>query len=181
MDNISNVKPAVHSTISIIGDFKRFAMRGNLIDMAVGFTVGAGFTTIAKSLVDDIIMPPMGLLIGRADFSDLFILLRAGEKLPPPYLNLAAARAAGAVTINYGAFINNLIAFLLVALAMFVIIRALNHLDAELEDRFVKEGLPPNEDAKKKCCYCLSTIPSRATKCACCTSELPEITGSKNK
>lgn len=164
----------VDNAISIIGDFKRFAMRGNLIDMAVGFTVGAAFSTIAKSLVDDIIMPPIGLLIGRADFSDLFILMRAGDKVPPPYLTVAQAKAAGAVTINYGLFVNNLIAFLLVALAMFIIIRALNHLDVELEDRFVKSGLGPNEDAKKKCGYCLSTIPFRANKCAFCTSTLDD-------
>lgn len=160
--------------MSLLNEFQKFAARGNLVDMAVGFTVGASFSTIAKALVDDIIMPPVGLLVGRSDFSDLFILLKAGDKVPPPYATLAAAQAAGAVTINYGHFINSVIAFLLVSAAMFFIIRAVNRVDEELQSRFAGKTADTQEPANKKCRYCLSTIPFHAAKCAYCTSYLAE-------
>lgn len=157
----------------MLEEFKKFAMRGNVVDLAVGFTVGAAFSTVAKSLVDDVIMPPVGLLMGRANFADLFLLLKSGTEQAPPYATLAEAQAAGAVTLNYGVFINNVIAFLLVALAMFLLVRAINRLDAELEEEF-GEGAEkaPAAPANKKCPYCLSTIPYRATRCPQCTSEL---------
>jgi len=96
---------------NIFKDLKEFAMRGNVVDLAVGFTVGAAFTTIARSLVDDIIMPIVGLIVGEVEFRDLFWLLKAGPNQPPPYTTLADAQAAGAVTVNYGIFINNVLAF----------------------------------------------------------------------
>ncbi|MBA3857763.1 MAG: large conductance mechanosensitive channel protein MscL [Cyanobacteria bacterium PR.3.49] len=161
--------------MKVLAEFKKFALRGSLMDMAVGFTVGAAFSTIAKSLVDNVIMPPVGLAIGKADFSDFFILLKAGSKVAPPYLTLEKAQAAGAVTINYGLFINSVIAFLLVALAMFMIIRVVNNLDKSLEHSFLSE---PAEEGKepenKKCPYCISVVPFKAVRCAFCTSDLSD-------
>lgn len=154
-------------------EFKTFAMRGNLVDLAVGFTVGAAFSTVAKSLVDDIIMPPIGLVLGQQEFSDLFILLKSSDASPPPYGTLADAQAAGAVTLNYGQFINNVVAFLLVALAMFLLIRVINRFDRELEEEWVPRAKDaPAVPENKKCPYCLSTIPYKAVRCPHCTSEL---------
>lgn len=160
--------------MGLLGDFKKFALRGNLMDMAVGFTVGAAFTSVAKSLVTDIIMPPLGYLLGSSDFSDLFLILN--EKEPDKtYATLAQAQAAGLTTINYGLFINNIISFLLVALAMFLIIRLVNQLDKSLENTFGGDKPQPGDPDNKKCPYCLSTIPYRATRCAQCTAELPAV------
>ncbi len=161
--------------MGFVAEFKKFALRGNLMDMAVGFTVGAAFSTIAKSLVDNMIMPPVGLAIGRADFSDFYVLLKAGSKIPPPYATLAKAQAAGAVTLNYGLFINSVIAFLLVALAMFVIIRIFNRVDKSLEHSFLTEAHPKGEEPEnKKCPYCVSTVPFKAVRCPLCTSDLAD-------
>jgi large conductance mechanosensitive channel len=165
--------------MSIVNDFKQFAMRGNIVDMAVGFTVGAAFSTIAKSLVDDLIMPVIGLVIGRADFSNLYILLKPGEKTPPPYLTVTDAHAAGAVTINYGAFVNNVIAFLFVAVAMFLILRLINKFEEQLENHFGEAKAEENTPANKKCPYCLSTIAFRATRCAHCTALLAKPSSSE--
>lgn len=158
--------------MSFLEEFKKFALRGNLIDLAIGFTVGAAFSSVAKSLVNDIIMPPIGLALGRADFSDLFFVLAEGEQTPPPYATVAAAQEAGAVTLNYGVFINQLVALLLVALAMFLIIRLVNRVDDQLDDYFGDEptDTPPTT---KKCRYCRSAIDYQATRCPNCTSELP--------
>ena len=158
--------------MKLVEDFKKFALRGNLVDMAIGFTVGAAFTTIARSLVDDIIMPPLGLLIGRADFSDLYVVLRPGDTEAPPYNTLAQAQAAGAVTLNYGLFINAMLTFVLVAIAMFMMIRFVNRLDEQLEQRFGEEKPASDEPASKKCPYCLETIAYKATRCGHCTSDL---------
>ena len=144
-------------------EFKEFAMRGNVVDMAVGIIIGAAFGTIIKSLVADIIMPPIGLLLGNVDFANLFILLKPGNPAGP-YLALAEAQKAGAVTINYGAFINTIISFVIVAFAVFLLIRSLN--------RMKKPEEAPAEATTKECPYCLSTIPVKATRCAHCTSEL---------
>ncbi len=144
-------------------EFKEFAMRGNVVDMAVGIIIGAAFGTVIKSLVSDIIMPPIGLLLGNVDFANLFILIKGGNP-PAPYLALAEAQKAGAVTINYGAFINTIISFLIVALAVFLLIRSLNRLQKPAE--------APAAAATKECPYCLSTIPAQARRCAHCTSEL---------
>ena len=154
-------------------DFRKFALRGNVIDMAVGFTVGAAFSTIAKSLVNDLLMPPVGLLLGQADFSQFYWLLQVGSKVAPPYATLADAQAAGAVTMNYGIFINNTVAFLIVALAMFGVIRLINRLNEELEDQFGDQK-PELQQARseKKCPFCLTTVPFQAVRCPACTSEL---------
>ena len=146
----------------MLKEFKEFALRGNVIDMAVGIIIGAAFGTIVKSLVDDVIMPPIGLLLGGVDFANLFILLKAGSPAGP-YGALADAQAAGAVTVNYGVFINNIISFLIVAVVMFLLIRGMNRL---------KKEEAPAEPTTKECPYCLSTVPIKATRCAHCTSEL---------
>jgi large conductance mechanosensitive channel len=143
-------------------EFKEFIMRGNVVDMAVGIIIGAAFGTIVKSLVDDVIMPPIGLLLGKVDFSNLFLVIREG-KVAGNYETLAAAKAAGAVTINYGLFINTIISFLIVAFAVFMLIRTVNKL---------KRETPPPEATTKECPYCLSAIPLQATRCAHCTSEI---------
>ena len=143
-------------------EFKEFAMRGNVVDMAVGIIIGAAFGTVVKSLVADMIMPPIGLLLGNVDFANLFILLKPGNPAGP-YLALAEAQKAGAVTINYGAFINTIISFIIVAFAVFLLIRSLNRIKNQRG-----AGGPPT----KECPYCLSVIPVKATRCAHCTSEL---------
>ena len=149
----------------MLKEFKEFALRGNVVDMAVGIIVGAAFSTIVKSLVNDIIMPPIGLLLGGVAFADLFILLRAGSPAGP-YASLADAQAAGAVTVSYGLFINNVISFLVVAFVMFLLVRTINRLQKE-------EEKAPAEPTTKECPYCLSTVPIKATRCPHCTSELP--------
>jgi large conductance mechanosensitive channel len=146
-------------------EFKEFVLRGNVVDMAVGIIIGAAFGAIVTSLVNDIIMPPIGLLLGGVDFSNLLILLKAGSPAAP-YASLADAQAAGAVTINYGVFINIVISFLIVAFVMFLLIRSINRLKRG-------EETPPAEPTTKECPYCLSAIPIKATRCAFCTSELP--------
>jgi len=145
-------------------EFKEFAMRGNVVDMAVGIIVGAAFGLIVKSLVADIIMPPIGLLLGNVDFSNLFLILKEGTS-PGPFLALADAQKAGAVTINYGLFINTVINFLIVAFAIFLLIRGLNKLKRE-------KAAPAQEPTTKECPHCLSTIQIKATRCPFCTSEL---------
>ena len=148
----------------MLKEFKEFAMRGNVVDMAVGIIIGAAFGTIVKSLVADVIMPPIGLLLGNVDFSNLFIILKQGATAGP-FATIAEAQKAGAVTINYGMFANTVISFLIVAFAVFLLIRALNKLQRE-------EEAPPEEPTTKDCPHCLSTIPIKATRCGHCTSEL---------
>jgi large conductance mechanosensitive channel len=146
-------------------EFREFALRGNVVDMAVGIVIGAAFGTIVTSLVNDVLMPPIGLLLGGVDFSNLFIVLKYGAPAVP-YATLADAEAAGAVTINYGLFFNAIISFLIVALAIFLIIRALNR--AKREEEQVAE-----EVTTKECPYCRSAVALEATRCAYCTSDLP--------
>jgi large conductance mechanosensitive channel len=148
----------------MLKDFKEFAMRGNVVDMAVGIIIGAAFGTIVKSLVADVIMPPIGLLLGNVDFSNLFIVLKEGATAGP-FATIAEAQKAGAVTINYGVFINTIISFIIVAFAVFLVIRAINKLKRE-------EEAPPEEPTTKECPYCLSTIAIMAKRCAHCTSKL---------
>jgi large conductance mechanosensitive channel len=144
-------------------DFKEFAMRGNVVDMAVGIIIGAAFGAIIKSLVSDIIMPPIGLWLGNVDFTNLFITLKAG-KVAGPYVTLAAAQAAGAVTLNLGAFLNTIVSFLIVAYAVFLLIRGINRLQRPPE--------APAAATTKECPHCASEIPLKATRCPHCTSEL---------
>ncbi|NOZ61983.1 MAG: large conductance mechanosensitive channel protein MscL [Calditrichaeota bacterium] len=148
----------------MLKEFKEFAMRGNVVDMAVGIIIGAAFGTIVKSLVADVIMPPIGLLLGNVDFSNLFIVLKSGAQAGP-YLSLAAAQDAGAVTLNYGVFVNTVISFIIVAFAVFMIIRAINRIQRQ-------EEAPAPAPTTKECPFCLSTIPIKATRCPHCTSEL---------
>ena len=158
----------------MLADFKKFALRGNVVDMAVGFTVGAAFATIARSLVDDLLMPPLGLLLGGADLSDRYWLLRTGPEAAPPYATLADAQAAGAVTMNYGLFVNAVLTFLIIALAVYLLVRGMNRVEEEMEERFGEEAPQPGEPTDKKCPHCLSVIPYKATRCAYCTSALSE-------
>ncbi len=139
-------------------------MRGNVLDMAVGIIIGAAFGAIVRSLVSDIIMPPIGLVLGHVDFTNLFVVLEEGTT-GGPYVSLADAQKAGAVTMNYGVFVNTIISFLLVAFAVFLLIRNINKLRRQ-------EEAPPVEPTTKQCPYCLSKMPVKATRCAYCTSEL---------
>ncbi len=155
----------------MFAEFRKFIMRGNVMDLAVGFILGAAFTTIVKSLVDDIIMPPLGLLLGRTDFSNLYVVVKEGAQAGP-YTTLAAAKEAGAVTLNFGLFFNAVIAFLIVGFAIFMMVRAMNKMEAKFEAKFAKEKPKPGDPTEKKCPYCLTTIPYKATRCAACTSQL---------
>jgi large conductance mechanosensitive channel len=137
-------------------DFRDFINKGNVIELAVGLILATTFAAVVKSLVDDIIMPPIGLLLGGVDFSNLFVALDG-----QPYASLAEADAAGAPTINYGLFINNIITFLIVAFVVFLIARAYNRMQTQKAEATTKD-----------CPYCFSTIPVAATRCANCTSEL---------
>jgi large conductance mechanosensitive channel len=145
-------------------EFREFAVRGNVLDMAVGIVIGAAFGTIVNSFVNDVIMPPIGLLLGNMDFSSLFLVLKEG-KVAAPYATLADAKAAGAVTMNYGAFVNTIISFLIIAFAVFLVVKNVNRLKRE-------EQAPPAAPATKECPFCLSVVPLRAVKCGHCTSEL---------
>ena len=147
----------------MLKEFKEFAVKGNVVDMAVGIIIGAAFGSIVSSLVADIIMPPAGLLLGNVDFANLFILLKEG-KVPGPYGSLAAAKAAGAVTLNVGVFVNTVISFLIMVFSIFIVIRSMN--------RFRSREVAPPEVTTKECPYCLSLIALKATRCAHCTSEL---------
>jgi large conductance mechanosensitive channel len=148
----------------MLKEFKEFAMRGSVVDMAVGIVIGAAFGTIVKSFVDDVLMPPIGLLLGNVDFSNLFITLKEGAKAAGPYASLAAAKAAGAVTLNLGLFINTIISFLIVAFAVFLVIKAINRMKREEEITA--------EPTTRDCPFCFTTIPIQATRCPHCTSPL---------
>lgn len=147
----------------MLKEFKAFVLRGNVLDLAVGIIIGAAFGTIVKSLVDDVVMPPIGLALGNVDFADLFVLLKEGSKAAPPYASLADAQAAGAVTINYGRFINNVVTFFIVAVAVFLVVRIANRL------RPPEAAAAPNT---KDCPYCRMPVPVGASRCPECTSEL---------
>ena len=145
-------------------EFKEFAMRGNVVDMAVGIIIGAAFGAIVKSLVADVIMPPIGLLLGNVDFSNLFVVIKQGDAAGT-FATVADAQKAGAVTLNYGLFINTIISFLIVAFAVFMLVKGLNTLKR-------KEEAPPAEPTTKECPHCFSVIPIKATRCGFCTSDL---------
>jgi large conductance mechanosensitive channel len=147
----------------VFKEFKEFAMRGNVVDMAVGIVIGAAFGTIVKSFVDDVLMPPIGLLLGNVDFSNMFFTLKQGGKAAGPYASLAAAKAAGAVTLNIGVFINAVISFLIVAFAVFMVVKAMNKMKQA-------EVAPPPDT--KECPFCFSAIPVKAQRCPHCTSQL---------
>jgi large conductance mechanosensitive channel len=148
----------------MLKEFREFAMRGNVIDMAVGIIIGGAFGTIVKSIVDDVLMPPIGFLLGGIDFANFFLVLKYGAK-PGPYASPAEAKAAGAVSINYGMFINSVISFVIVAFAVFLLIRSINRLRRQ-------EEAQPAEPTTKECRYCMLTIPIKATRCPHCTAQL---------
>jgi large conductance mechanosensitive channel len=150
--------------MGMMKEFREFAVKGNVVDMAVGIIVGAAFGTIVKSLVDDIIMPPIGLLLGNVDFSDLFIVLKQGVTAGP-FATMADAKAAGAVTLNYGSFINTVVSFLIVAFAVFMLVKNINRLKRE------KEAVPA-VPTTKECPHCFSTVHIKAVRCPNCTSNL---------
>jgi large conductance mechanosensitive channel len=148
----------------MLEEFKKFAMRGNVVDMAIGIVIGAAFGTIVKSFVADVLMPPIGLLMGNVDFANLFLVIKAGAAAGP-FDTLAAAKEAGAVTLNYGTFINTIISFLIIAFAVFFVIKGINKMKAQ-------EEAPPPEPTTKDCQFCFTSIPIKATRCPSCTSEL---------
>jgi large conductance mechanosensitive channel len=146
--------------MQIFQEFKSFAVKGNAIDMAVGIVIGSAFGTIVNSLVNDIIMPPFGLLLGGVDFSNLFVDLTSGE-----YASLAVAKEAGAATINYGLFINALISFLIIAFALFMVVKMMNKL----------KGVEPSKESApvtKECPFCKMSIHKDATRCPYCTAQV---------
>jgi large conductance mechanosensitive channel len=140
-------------------EFKEFIMRGNVVDLAVAVVIGAAFGKIVTSFVEDILMPPIGLALGKVDFSNLFINLSGKD-----YPSVAAAKAAGAATLNYGIFFNTILNFLIIAFAIFLLIKQIN--------RMQRPAAPAAAPATKDCPYCLSAIPLKATKCAHCTAEI---------
>jgi len=146
-------------------EFKEFAMRGNVVDMAVGIVIGAAFGGIVNSFVSDVIMPPVGLFLGSVDFSSLFLVLKEG-KVAGPYESLATAKAAGAVTLNYGVFFNTIISFLIITFAVFLLIRNIN--------KMKKKEDASAAPTTKECPYCLSAVPLKAVRCPHCTSELKQ-------
>jgi len=142
----------------MLKEFKEFAMRGNVMDMAIGIVIGAAFGKIISSFVSDVLMPPLGMLLGGSDFSDKFITLK-GASMP----TLEAAKEAGAVTVNYGLFINTVIDFVIIAFAIFLVVKWMNKM---------KKAPQPAPPDTKECPYCLSAVPLKATRCGHCTSEL---------
>jgi large conductance mechanosensitive channel len=147
----------------MLKEFKEFAMRGNVVDMAVGIIIGASFGGIVSSLVADLVMPPIGMMLGDVDFANLFVTLKEGAKAAGPYASLAEAKAAGAVTLNIGVFFNSIVNFLIVAFAMFLVIRGMNRM---------KREAPAAAPTTKECPHCFTAIPIKAKRCPNCTSQL---------
>ncbi len=145
----------------MLKEFKAFVMRGNVVDLAVGVIIGGAFGTIVKSLVDDVLMPPIGLATGGVDFANKFMVLKEGAKAAGPYASLADAKAAGATTLNYGVFINSIVTFLIVAFCIYLVVRMVNRLHA-----------PAPAPATKACPSCTMEIPAGAKRCPHCTTQL---------
>lgn len=154
--------------MGMVQEFKEFVARGNVIDMAVGIILGAAFGAISKSLVDDILMPPIGMLLGDADFGNFFIVLKEGA-VPGPYPTVAAAKAAGGIIMTYGLFIQTVINFIIIALAIFLLVKGVNRLKRREETPQAATEVSPES---RDCPYCTMAIPSRARRCPHCTSEL---------
>ena len=148
----------------MLNEFKKFALRGNVLDMAVGIIIGVAFGAIVSSLVADVMMPPIGLLLGKVDFSNLFVVLKDGATAGP-YASLAEAQKAGAVSVNYGVFVNAVVKFVITAFAVFLLVRGINKL------RQKEEAAPP-APTTKECPYCLSSVAIKASRCPHCTSQL---------
>ncbi|MDQ2768183.1 MAG: large conductance mechanosensitive channel protein MscL [Gemmatimonadota bacterium] len=148
----------------MLKDFRAFLMRGNVIDLAIGVIIGIAFGAVVKSLVDDVIMPPIGLATGGIDFSNKFVVLKDGAAAAGPYATVAAAKAAGATTLNYGVFVNNVVSFLIVGFCAFLLVRGVN--------RLMRANDAPLVVKTKTCPYCSMDIPITATRCPNCTSQL---------
>ena len=148
-------------------DFRAFIMRGNVIDLAIGVIIGIAFGAVVKSLVDDVIMPPIGLATGGIDFSNKFVVLKDGAAAAGPYASLAAAKAAGATTLNYGIFVNNVVSFLIIGFCAFLLVRAVN--------RLMRAHEAPVVVKTRACPYCAMEIPLAATRCPLCTSQLAAV------
>jgi large conductance mechanosensitive channel len=144
--------------MGMLKEFKEFAVRGNVVDLAVGVIIGAAFGKIISSLVEDVVMPPIGMLLGKVDFANLYVNLSETT-----YPTLADAKKAGAPTINYGIFFNNILNFIIVAFVIFLVVKQINRL---------RKAPPPPEPTTRECPYCASMIPKKATRCAQCTSEV---------
>jgi large conductance mechanosensitive channel len=151
--------------MGMMKEFREFAVRGSVVDMAVGIIIGGAFGTVVKSFVDDVMMPPLGMLTGNVDFGDKMLVLREGAT-PGPYHTLAAAKEAGAVTLNVGMFINAVVSFVIVAFAVFILVRAINRLKRK------EEVAPAAAPTTRDCPFCASSIPVKATRCPFCTSEV---------
>lgn len=150
----------------MLNDFKKFAVKGNVVDIAIGMILGGGITPIAKALVDDIMMPVVGLVMGRMDFKNLFFVIKEGSQ-PAPYNTLDLAKSVGAITINYGIFINTIITFIIVAFAAYLIAGAVQKLRTRVEGQ-----AEPPAPSEKNCPFCISNVPLKATRCPCCTSAI---------
>jgi large conductance mechanosensitive channel len=159
MESLNN-----YGGMNMLKEFKEFALKGNVLDMAVGIIIGAAFGTIVQSLVADVIMPPIGLLLGNVDFSNLFIVLKSGATAGP-YASLKDAQAAGAVTINYGQFVNTIVSFIIVAFCVFLLVKSMNRLKR-------KQELPVTKPTTRECPFCCSVISLKAKRCPACTSEI---------
>ena len=153
----------------LFNDFKSFISRGNVIDLAIGIIIGSAFSALVNSIVTNLLMPPFGLLLGNVNFQDLFIVLKQGESALPDGATLQMARDAGAVTWNYGQFITDVISFLLLALGVFLIVKAITKFKAAVEK---PKGDKPAEPEEKECPYCFTSIPIKAVRCPNCTSQL---------
>ena len=149
----------------MFAEFKKFILRGNALDLAVGVLIGAAFGSIVTSLVNDLIMPPIGLLLGSVDFRDLFLVLKEGAT-PAPYLSMAAAKEAGAVTWNYGAFVNTVVQFLIIGFAIFMLVRGVNRVQRTAE---------PPPATTRSCPFCTSHIARAATRCPYCTATMEAV------
>ena len=155
--------------IKMLQEFKEFAIKGNVVDLAVGIIIGAAFGAIVKSLVDDVIMPVVGLLLRGVDFSNMYYVLKDSPTQPGNYTTPAQAKAAGAVTLNYGLFLNNILTFIIVAFAVFLLVKQINRLRRQKKNK-------PVDPTDKNCTFCFQTIPIKAVRCPHCTSELPPPT-----
>lgn len=153
--------------MSLLKEFREFAVKGNVIDLAVGVIIGAAFGKIVSSIVEDLVMPPIGVLLGKVKFTDLFFVVPGQDKPAPAQHTLEAYKAAGISTINYGQFVSNVLQFLIVAFIVFLMVKAINK-----AKNHVQPPAPPSDPTTKQCPYCLSDVPIKATKCKFCTSEL---------
>lgn len=162
----------------LVQEFRDFIIRGNAIDLAIGIIIGSAFSAVVNSIVENLMMPPFGLLLGQVDFQDLFILLRQGEQVLPENATLEMAREVGAVTFNYGLFLTDLVSFILLGIGVFLTVRGINKIHQkanEVKERAVMKEPEVEELAEKDCPFCQKTISIKATRCPFCTSQLEEV------